>query len=1480
MRGVILLYFESCREWRSQLLRISASFMVDTMLYRAVLAISLVAVWASAARGFDNSYMLLSPRTVRLGLPYEISVSVMPKLKAPVHIRAEILQENITIAMASGDFRAGQPGKLTLQVPRDVKPIRIYRYYTYYGNFKLKVEGRGGVQFKNETWLSMSQKSLSAFIQTDKAIYKPGQTVRFRAFATGPDLKPLLSPITVEIFDTKGNKVKQLKDVQEPSGIVAGELALPTEPVLGNWRIKATVLGESTEKNFEIKEYVLPKFEVTPSLQSIILKTDTTFTGKVTAKYTYGKPVQGTVTIRAVPTCCKIWDYKGRIGVEQDLSLDPVTGEAPFTITIADLKNGHSSLQGVKIEANVTETLTGITLSGETSQQFVDSPYKIEWLLNSPSSFKPGLPYKGYVKVEYQDGMPLGRTGILNISTTIQYKNPWPVYINAFLTKLGGNYIFPIPEDGLVEVTLTPPSEATQFNMLANYEDGYGIKSVSRMYSPSENYMQLKVVAEAETVAVAGTTATFQVTTTEPVSKIFYQILGRGEIEASGRVTLSSDNTFDVVLTPNMGPQADMVAYYVRQDGEIVNDGITFMVDGAIQNAVTLKVSKNETEPGTNVDVEVTADPDSTVCLLAVDQSVLLLRSGNDVTKDNVLREISLYGGRPTYYPYYRWWPSIISGTDAEDIFRNAGLVYLTDFLVYQHQQTYYYSSRMSSISGPSLAVPDSVDSDVAESLQDVGRVRTLFPETWLWNNITTTSSAPVTISDTVPDTITSWVASAFAVNPNTGLGVVEQPTKLRVFKSFFVYINLPYSVTRGEIVIIQPIVFNYLTQDMMVTVTLKNNGGFQSQIRDASGKLTTTAVDQVEHVLVKANTGKSVFFPVIPTSLGKIDVEVHAQASMAADGVRRQLLVEPEGDPRESNIARMIVKEANALYSENIPIVLPENVVPDTARLSVSVIGDLIGNIVGNLDNLIRLPTGCGEQTVSALALDVYVAKYLKAVGLLTGEKKEMLLGFIEKGILSEMKFQNNDGSFGFWGETGSTWVTAYVMKIIHLAKEFVYVDGEVLRKGLGYLIGKQDPLGSFPEIGNIYNTYLQGGSGRNIPLTAFVLIALKENDDLVNANWLEFHAAMDSAVRYLESQIDSLNTSYPLAIVSYALHLAESPRAGEAWTKLHALATVEGGLKYWQISDTPRCRYRYCYNPPTQEVETAAYALMVHSLKNESNAGIPILKWLVTEQNSYGGFGSTQVRDGPCCERLRVFKSFFVYINLPYSVTRGEIVIIQPIVFNYLIQDMMVTVTLKNNGGFQSQIRDASGKLTTTAVDQVEHVLVKANTGKSLFFPVIPTSLGKIDVEVHAQASMAADGVRRQLLVEPEGDPRESNIARMIVKEANALYSENIPIVLPENVVPDTARLSVSVIGDLIGNIVGNLDNLIRLPTGCGEQTVSALALDVYVAKYLKAVGLLTGEKKDMLLGFIEKGILSEMKFQNNDGSFGFWGETGSTW
>ena len=61
-----------------------------------------------------------------------------------------------------------------------------------------------------------------------------------------------------------------------------------------------------------------------------------------------------------------------------------------------------------------------------------------------------------------------------------------------------------------------------------------------------------------------------------------------------------------------------------------------------------------------------------------------------------------------------------------------------------------------------------------------------------------------------VPDTITNWYASGFAVSKQAGLGVAK-PTELRVFQPFFISLTLPYSVIRGEDVTIPASVFSYL---------------------------------------------------------------------------------------------------------------------------------------------------------------------------------------------------------------------------------------------------------------------------------------------------------------------------------------------------------------------------------------------------------------------------------------------------------------------------------------------------------------------------------------------------------------------------------------------------------------------------------------------------------------------------------------------
>lgn len=79
------------------------------------------------------------------------------------------------------------------------------------------------------------------------------------------------------------------------------------------------------------------------------------------------------------------------------------------------------------------------------------------------------------------------------------------------------------------------------------------------------------------------------------------------------------------------------------------------------------------------------------------------------------------------------------------------------------------------------------------------------------------------TIHKKVPDTITSWVITGFSLDPITGLGLSKEPKSLLVFQPFFVSIDLPYSIKRGEVLSIPVGIFNYLDDEFDVEVTLHN---------------------------------------------------------------------------------------------------------------------------------------------------------------------------------------------------------------------------------------------------------------------------------------------------------------------------------------------------------------------------------------------------------------------------------------------------------------------------------------------------------------------------------------------------------------------------------------------------------------------------------------------------------------------------------
>lgn len=60
-------------------------------------------------------------------------------------------------------------------------------------------------------------------------------------------------------------------------------------------------------------------------------------------------------------------------------------------------------------------------------------------------------------------------------------------------------------------------------------------------------------------------------------------------------------------------------------------------------------------------------------------------------------------------------------------------------------------------------------------------------------------------------------------MDPIAGLGLTKEPRSLQVFQPFFVSLNLPYSIKRGEVLSIPVGIFNYLEDEFDVEVTLHN---------------------------------------------------------------------------------------------------------------------------------------------------------------------------------------------------------------------------------------------------------------------------------------------------------------------------------------------------------------------------------------------------------------------------------------------------------------------------------------------------------------------------------------------------------------------------------------------------------------------------------------------------------------------------------
>ncbi|KAM4815313.1 alpha-2-macroglobulin-like [Thomomys bottae] len=122
----------------------------------------------------------------------------------------------------------------------------------------LTVQVRGETQeFKKRSTVMVENKKNLVFIQTDKPIYKPGQTVKFRVVSMNENFRPLDEMIQLlYIRDPKGNRVAQWQGLQLDTGLRQLSFPLSSEPPQGSYSMVVQMESGATAKHlFSVEEF-------------------------------------------------------------------------------------------------------------------------------------------------------------------------------------------------------------------------------------------------------------------------------------------------------------------------------------------------------------------------------------------------------------------------------------------------------------------------------------------------------------------------------------------------------------------------------------------------------------------------------------------------------------------------------------------------------------------------------------------------------------------------------------------------------------------------------------------------------------------------------------------------------------------------------------------------------------------------------------------------------------------------------------------------------------------------------------------------------------------------------------------------------------------------------------------------------------------------------------------------------------------------
>lgn len=639
----------------------------------------------------ELTYLITGPKLIRVGASENVVAQTFG-YSTPMNVNISLKSypdKKITYDFKVLRLHQGNQfqDKATLMIqPKDIPKSDNAFLYVYLGAYS--------GSFSKEERLPITFENGFLFIQTDKPVYTPDQSVKVRVYSLDEELKPPRRTTTLTFTDPEGVKV-DLVEAEDFIGIVSfPDFKIPANPKFGIWKIDAAYKNDfktTGHAYFQVKEYELPGYSVSIEPEAFVIGYDKFEAFKITvrASYFYNKKLSKA-------------DVYFRFGIIQAgerkmmpksiLAMELFDGysEVTFNSKSAVKELGYESLEDLDganlyITVTVLETPDAHPEESELSTvKYVLTPYKLK-LIATPLFMRPGLPF--YMRVQVTDPLeiPIQMVPVRLTATMFNREMESTILIDETSEQgraVTGN------DDGTASFTVNIPTDANtlEFKIVTADsripEENQAVAEYTAVayFSLSKSYLYINWAPQYKNLHVGDYVSMNIYLSSHYLHKVThysYLILSKGKIVQHGTQSRYADSAYhslNLQLTSDMVPSARLLVYYILtgdQTAELVADSVWMNVEDKCVNnqKVHLSTDKQSYEPGKDMELTMKAKSGSFISLNAMDIALYKVMQKSNRPLERVLREFEKSdlgcgaGG----------------GKDNTDVFNLAGLTLITN---------------------------------------------------------------------------------------------------------------------------------------------------------------------------------------------------------------------------------------------------------------------------------------------------------------------------------------------------------------------------------------------------------------------------------------------------------------------------------------------------------------------------------------------------------------------------------------------------------------------------------------------------------------------------------------------------------------------------------------------------------------------------------------------------------------------------------